>query len=152
MLVCGEREAMVMTSLPTRDLAVLPCFHGCPAFLHRHFLPQSPDSHPLDPSLYSQQQPWPWDCATIPKIQLQVAAPSRRPVSPVQGMYGCSKDCLILIPFRLPQISCFTFSLKCFFPDSDNCPNVGVRPLLQFPSLLTAGPVLLMLLFYCLGP
>ena len=25
-------------------------------------------------------------------------------------MYGCSKDCLILIPFRLPQISCFTLS------------------------------------------
>ena len=29
-------------------------------------------------------------------------------------MYGYSKDCLILIPFRLPQISCFTLSLKCF--------------------------------------
>ena len=27
---------------------------------------------------------------------------------PVQGMYGRSQDCLILIPFRLPQISCFT--------------------------------------------
>ena len=25
-------------------------------------------------------------------------------------MYGCSKDCLILIPFRLPHISCFTLS------------------------------------------
>ena len=33
---------------------------------------------------------------------------------PVWGMYGCGKDCLILIPFRLPQISCFTLSLKCF--------------------------------------
>ena len=61
-------------------------------------------------------------------------------------MYGC-KDCLILIPFRLPQISCFTLSLKCFSSDSDNCPDVGIRPLLQFPHLLRAGPVLLTLLF-----
>ena len=42
-------------------LAVSPCFHGCLAFLHRHFPPQSPPSHPLDPSLHSQQQPSPWD-------------------------------------------------------------------------------------------
>ena len=52
---------------------------------------------------------------------------------PVRGVYGCGKDCLIVIPFRLPQISCFTFSLKCFSSDSDNCPDVGIRPLLQFP-------------------
>ena len=42
-------------------------------------------------------------------------------------MYGCGKDCLILILFRLPQISCFTLSLKCFSSDSDNCPDVGIR-------------------------
>ena len=47
----------------------------------------------------------------------------------VQGMYGCSKDCVILIPFRLPQISCFTLSLKWFSSDSDNCPEVGIGPL-----------------------
>ena len=62
---------------------------------------------------------------------------------PCLGMYGCSKDCLILILFRLPQISCFTLSLKCFSSDSDNCPNVGIRLLLHFPYLLRAGPVLL---------
>ena len=50
-------------------------------------------------------------------------------------MYGYSKDCLILIPFRLPQISCFTLSLKCFSSDSDNCPNVGIESLPQFPYL-----------------
>ena len=66
---------------------------------------------------------------------------------PVQGMYGCSKDCLILIPFRLPQISCFTLSLKCFSSDSDSCPDVGIRPQLQFPHPLRAGPGLLTLLF-----
>ena len=63
-------------------------------------------------------------------------------------MYSCSKDCLILIPFRLSQISCFTLSLKCFSSDSDNCPGVGIRPLLQFPHPPRAGPVLLTLLLF----
>ena len=66
---------------------------------------------------------------------------------PVWGMYGRGKDCLILIPFRLPQISCFSVSLKSFSSDSDNCPNVGIGPLLQFPHPPRAGPVLLTLLF-----
>ena len=70
----------------------------------------------------------------------------------LQGMYGCGKDCLILIPFRLPQISCFTLSLKCFSSDSDNCPTVGIGPLLQFPHLPRAVPVLLTLLFSPLFP
>ena len=48
-------------------------------------------------------------------------------------MYGYGKDCLILIPFRLPQISCFTLSLKCFSSASDSFPDVGIGPLLQFP-------------------
>ena len=64
---------------------------------------------------------------------------------PIWGMYGCGKNSLSLIPFRLPQISCFTLSLKCFSSDLDNCPNVGIRPLLQFPHPLRAGPVLLTL-------
>ena len=52
---CGEREATGMAPPPIRDLAVLPCFHGCLAFLHRRFSPQSPPSHPLSPSVCSQQ-------------------------------------------------------------------------------------------------
>ena len=71
---------------------------------------------------------------------------------PVQGVYGCSKDCLILIPFKLPQIRCITFSLKCFFSDSYNCPDVRIGPLLQFPHPPRAGPVLLRLLFFPLVP
>ena len=63
------------------------------------------------------------------------------------GTYGCGKDCLILIPFRLIQISCFTLSLKCFSSDSDSCSDVGIRPLLPFPDPLREGPVLLTLLF-----
>ena len=73
------REAMVMAPLPTCGSAVPPCFHGCLAFLHRHFPPQSPLSHPLDLSLHSQQQPSPWDCSTIPKLQLPAPVPSRGP-------------------------------------------------------------------------
>ena len=53
---------------------------------------------------------------------------------PAWGVYGCGKDCLILVLFRLPQISCFTLSLKCFSSDSDNWPTVGIGPLLQFPT------------------
>ena len=93
--------------------------------------PQSPPSLPLDPSLCSQQKPSPWDCSIIPKFQLITAAPSRGPASLSGGMYDWGKDGLILIPFRLPQISCFILSLKCFFSDSGNCPNVGIGPLLQ---------------------
>ena len=135
-----------MAPPPTHDSAVSPCFHGCPAFLHGHFPPRPPPSHPLDPSLHSQQQPSTWNCSTIPKLQLPAAAPSRGPAF----LPGCGKDCLVLIPFRLPQISCFTLSLKCFSSDSDNCPNVGIRPLLQFPHPPRAAPVLLTLLFFSL--
>ena len=67
-------------------------------------------------------------------------------------MCGCGKDCLILIPFRLPQINCFSFRLICFSSDSDSCPNVGIGPLLQFSHWLRAGPVLLKLLFPPLVP
>ena len=64
---------------------------------------------------------------------------------PVWGMYGYSKDCLILTPFRLSRISCLTLSLKCFSCDSDNCSSVGIRPLPHFPHPPRAGPVLLIL-------
>ena len=67
---------------------------------------------------------------------------------PAGHMYGCGKDYQIFIPFRLPQISCFTFRLKCFSSDSENCPSVGIGPLLQFPQPLRVGSVLLILLFF----
>ena len=67
---------------------------------------------------------------------------------PLRGMYDCGKDCLILIPFRLPQISCFTLSLKCFSSDSDNCPSVQIGPLLQFPHRPRAGTTILTLLCF----
>ena len=67
-------------------------------------------------------------------------------------MYGCGKGCQILIPFKLPQMSYFTLSLKCFSSDSDNCPDVGTGALLQLPRPPRADPVPLTLLFCPLAP
>ena len=145
MLACGEREAMVMAPPSTHDSAVAPCFHGCLAVHLRYFPPQSPPSPPLNLSLCSQQQPSLRDCSTTPKLKRGLCIP-------LWGMYGYGKDSLILIPFRLPQISCFTLSLKCFFSDSDSCPDVWIRPLLRFPDPQRAGLVLLTLLFFPVAP
>ena len=79
-------------------------------------------------------------------------APSCCIIQPVQVMYGCGMACLILIPFTLPPISCFTLSLKCFSSDADICPDVGIRLLLQFRPPPRAGPALLTLLFFPLVP
>ena len=70
-------------------------------FLHRHFPPQSPPSHPLDLSLHSQQQPSPWDCSTIPKLQIPAAVPSRGPAS-------LSKVCMTAV-----RTVWFSFHLGC---------------------------------------
>ena len=89
-----------------------------------------------------------------PGIAPQSLNPSSQPLHLPGDQHSCPgyvwlrKDCLILILFRLPQISCFTLSLKCFSSDSDNCPSVGIRPLLQFLHPLKAGPVPLTLLFF----
>ena len=74
-------EAASIAPPPMHDSAVLPCFHGCLAFLHRFFPPQSPPSCPLGLSLHSQQQPLPWDCSTIPMCQLPAVVTSREPAS-----------------------------------------------------------------------
>ena len=63
------------------------------------------------------------------------------------GCVWLSQDCLSLLPFRPPQISYFTLSLKCFSSDPDNCPDVGIGALLQFPHPPSSGPVQLTLLF-----
>ena len=81
MQACRGREGVVMAPPPMHDLAVLPCFHGCLVFLHRHFPPQSLPSCPLGLSPHSQQQTSPWDFSTIPMLQLPDAVPSRGPTS-----------------------------------------------------------------------
>ena len=92
-----------------------------------------------------------------PGIAPQSLNSSSKPLCLPRNLHPCPgyvwlRQGLILTPFRLPQISCFPLSLKCFSSDSDNCPKVGIRPLLQFPHSLRAGPVLLTLLFFPLIP
>ena len=91
MLVCPGREAIVVASPAMHNSAVLPCFHGFPAFLDRYFPPQFPPSHPLHLSLHSHQKLSPRDCPTIPELQLPVAVPSQGTCVPVWGMCGCTR-------------------------------------------------------------
>ena len=125
---------------------------GCPAFLHRYFPPWSPPSYPLYPSLCSQQQPSPWDCSTIPKLQLPATAPSRGPALLPGICMAVTRTVWFSCHLCCPLIRCFTLSLECFSSDWDNCPHVGSGPLVQFPHLLRAGPVLQTLLFFPLVP
>ena len=80
MLAFGER-GYGDGSTPHAWLSSIALLPWLPGFLHRHFPPQSPLSHPVHSSLHSQQQRLPWDCSTIPKFQLPATAPSRGPES-----------------------------------------------------------------------
>ena len=124
---------MVMAPPPTCDSAVSPCLHGCLAFLHRHFPPQSLPSHPLDPSLHLSavnSSPHP---GIAPKSLNSSSQPLHLPgdLFPCLGYAWLWQGLSDSRSFRLPQVSCFSLSLKCFSSDSDNCPDVGIRPLLQ---------------------
>ena len=125
----------------------LSCLHGCLLFLHRQFPPQTPPSHPLGPLPPVNNRPHP-GIAPQSSSQLPAAVFFLGDLC----MAAARIVCVILIPFGLSQISCFTLSLKCF--SSSNCPDVGIRPLLQFPHLLRAVPLLLTLFFspYFLHP
>ena len=125
MLVYGEKETMVRAPPTMIDPVGSPCFHGawCSStsisnpisFLtsHQSVSLQSIAALPLG-LLHNLQNPDPNCC------------PFYGTCVPVWGVYDCGKDCLILIPFRLPQISCFTLSLNCFSSDSDSCLAVGI--------------------------
>ena len=141
--VWGER-GYGNSSTSMHDSAVLPCFQGCLAFLHRHFPPQSPPSCPLGLSLHS---------SPCPVIAPESLHSSPQPFRLLGYLHHCPgyvwlRQGLILIPFRPPQISCFILSPQCFSSDSDDCPHVGIVSLLQFPHPPRAGPVLLTLLFF----
>ena len=137
MLACGETEAVVM-ALPatvTRQycLASMAAWLFSTGISHHDLFLTSPQSIFLQSTaalalelLHNPQTLVP-SCCTFQGTSV-----------PVQDMYGCGKDCLILIPFSLLQIICFTLSLKHFSSDSDNCPDVGIGPLLQFPHPLRA--------------
>ena len=117
----------------------------CQAFLHRHFPPHSPPSHPTSLSLFSQQQPSPWDCSRIPKLQLPAAVPSREHVS-LSGVCMATMR-TVLFSFNLGcHRSAVSLSLKCFSSDPDNYPDVGIGHILQFSHPLGEVPVLLIFL------
>ena len=135
-----------MAPPPMCDSAVSPCFHDCLAFLHRHFPSWSP-SHPrIHLSIVNS--------SCHPEIAPQFLNSSSQPLHlpgdlhPCPGCVWLRQGLSVLVPFRLPQISCFTLRLKCFSSDPDNCPTLGIRPLLQFPQPLRAGQLLLILLFF----
>ena len=131
MLAVG-REEMVTAPPAVCDSAVSSSFPP-------QAFPTTVSSLTSAPSISpSQQQPSPRDCSTVPKPQLPATAQVHGTCIPVRGVYGCGKGCLILIPFRLPQISCLTLSLKCFYSESDNCliqsPLWGLDPCFKSPT------------------
>ena len=88
----------------------------------------------LSPS--SQQQTLPWDCSTIPMLQLPAAVLSSRLVFLSRvSLALAGVVCVILIPFRLSQISCFTHSLKCFSFVLTIAPMWESNPCFSFPPI-----------------
>ena len=139
-LVGGERLWWWLHPLRVTQqyrLASMAAWLSSTGISHHSLLPHIPSTHLS--AVNSSPHP-----GIAPQSLNSSSQPLRLPGDyiPVQGMYGCAKSCLILIPFRLPQISCLTLSLKCFSSDSDNCPDVGIGPLLQIPHPSRAGPAL----------
>ena len=90
--------------------------------------------------------------ALYPWVAPQFLNSSPQPLHLLGDLHSLSRVCMdvaktVWFSYRLPQVSFFTFSLKYFSSDSDNCPSVEIRHLLQFPHPPKAGPVLLTLLF-----
>ena len=147
MLACGKREAMVMAPHLAHDSAVSPCFHGCLAFTadisHHDALLHIPSI--CLSTVTSSPHP-----GIAPQSLNSTSQPPQLPRDQRSGprYYGCGKDCLILIPLRLPQISWFPLSPKCFSSDPDNYPYVGIGPLFHSPHCPRAGPFLLTLLYF----
>ena len=107
----SDREAIESQIGPTSicDPAVSPYFHVYLVFLHKHFPLWIPPSGPLGLSPHSQQQILPKDCSPISMPQLPVTALSRGLASLSRVHRAVAKFvCMVLIPFRLSQISCCT--------------------------------------------
>ena len=94
---------------------------------YRHLPPQSPPSHPHDPSLCSQQQPLPWDCSTVPKHQLPTIVPCRGPAS-------LSRVCMVVA-----RTVWFSFHLG-FHRSAVSLSVLNVSPLTQLPQCRDQTP------------
>ena len=112
LLYCSAASAgvaIVMAPPHEHDSVVSLCLCDCLIFLHRHFPPQSPPSHPLVPSPGSQQQTLPWDCSSIPTLQVPGTVLFKGLASLSRVCRTVARIiCVILIPFKLSPISCFT--------------------------------------------
>ena len=122
LVLCSEREAAEIALLSVCDSAVSPCLQVSWLSFISIFHCNSP-SGSLTPSPFSQQQTLPWDCFPISMFQLQATALSRG-LESLSGvcMAVARIVCVILIPFRLSQISCFTLQQpQCFTSVTNIC-------------------------------
>ena len=75
-----------------------------------HSPSQSSPSHPLYLSLSSQQQPSPWNCSTIPKLQLPATAPSRVCMAAARTVWfsfhlGCQRSAVSLLSLNVSPLT-----------------------------------------------
>ena len=168
MLVCGERETTVMAPPLPCDSAVSRYWidRGSDrgSIMEAIQLPRLPGFPPQAfpttiSSLTSPRSISPQSTAALTLGLLHnpgTPAPSHGPFQgtcvPVLGVYGCGMDCLILIPFTLPQISCFTLSIKCFLPWFRPLPGCGNWTSALLPPPVEGRSSLLTLLLFPLVP
>ena len=124
-----------MAPPPASDSAVSLCFSGYSALLQRHSPPWSPPSCPAGLSPSSQQQPSPWDCSPVPMLQLPAAVYFRILGSLTRVHTAAAR----IVWFSLHSDShrsaaSLSNSLKYFPCVSNDYFNLGIWPLLQFPS------------------
>ena len=112
---------------------------------HHSLLPHIPSSHLFAVNI----SPHP-EIAPQSELQLPATAPSGVCMAAARTVWFSFHLILILIPAASDQL--FHSSCKCFSSDSDNCPDVAIKPLLQFPHRPRPGPILLTLLFFPLVP
>ena len=145
MLACGERGyGDDFTHYAwLSSISLLPWLPGFPP---QAFPTTVSSLTSLSPSLHSQQQCSPWDCSTIPKLQLLTAAAARRPVSLVRVCMAVAKT--VWISFHLGcHRSVASLTALNVSPLTHTIVLMWGLDLLQFPHLPRAGSALLTLLF-----
>ena len=150
-LACGKRGSSD-DSTPYTLLSSPLASYLCLVFLRRHFSPPSPLWHSLGHLLAVSNRPHLWMAPQFLQSNFQPLCLLGDPHTFTGYVWLWQGLSVILTPFRLPQINCFTFSLKCFSSEQNSCLDIGIGPLLQLPHLLRADPVTLALLFSPLPP
>ena len=126
-LACRGRVTIVMAALPACGWAVVPCLHGCPAFLQRHSPWQSPPSHPLRPETISPESTAVFALGLLSNAPFQLLATihSGELASLSRVCKAATwKSVWVLTPFRLSWICCFTLQQPQILP---LCPKQLLR-------------------------